>query len=98
MAPQSPVLADFRARVDRKSTRLNSSHLVTSYAVFCLKKTREQAGVIICVRHVEVGIRLGDFLQRQSAPDLHTLSLPPHDLDATAMYANALSSSHELST
>src|SRR5205807_9803047 len=25
-------------RQDRKSTRLNSSHLVTSYAVFCLKK------------------------------------------------------------
>src|SRR5205807_5422054 len=28
-----------RAR-DRKSTRLNSSHLVISYAVFCLKKKR----------------------------------------------------------
>src|SRR5205807_427906 len=27
-----------RKRGDRKSTRLNSSHLVTSYAVFCLKK------------------------------------------------------------
>src|SRR2546426_5850118 len=27
-----------RAMVDRKSTRLNSSHLVISYAVFCLKK------------------------------------------------------------
>src|SRR5256885_5795877 len=27
-----------RADVDRKSTRLNSSHLVNSYAVFCLKK------------------------------------------------------------
>src|SRR5256885_6909077 len=26
---------------DRKSTRLNSSHLVISYAVFCLKKKRE---------------------------------------------------------
>src|SRR5688500_19264326 len=26
------------ARRDRKSTRLNSSHLVISYAVFCLKK------------------------------------------------------------
>src|SRR5260221_2138796 len=26
--------------VDRKSTRLNSSHTVTSYAVFCLKKTK----------------------------------------------------------
>src|SRR5438034_4135310 len=26
------------ARIDRKSTRLNSSHTVISYAVFCLKK------------------------------------------------------------
>src|SRR5256885_11820453 len=26
--------------LDRKSTRLNSSHLVMSYAVFCLKKKR----------------------------------------------------------
>src|SRR5256885_11604225 len=25
-------------QIDRKSTRLNSSHLVISYAVFCLKK------------------------------------------------------------
>src|SRR5256885_4630851 len=32
------------AATDRKSTRLNSSHLVISYAVFCLKKktTRQQ--------------------------------------------------------
>src|SRR5688500_19078358 len=30
---------------DRKSTRLNSSHLVISYAVFCLKKT------ILITRH-----------------------------------------------
>src|ERR1039457_900293 len=29
-----------RAAVDWKSTRLNSSHLVISYAGFCLKKTR----------------------------------------------------------
>src|SRR6266850_1914481 len=28
------------ASTDRKSTRLNSSHLVISYAVFCLKKKR----------------------------------------------------------
>src|SRR2546426_8456422 len=27
-----------RVKSDRKSTRLNSSHLVISYAVFCLKK------------------------------------------------------------
>src|SRR5256885_12742940 len=29
---------------DRKSTRLNSSHLVISYAVFCLKKKRQRPG------------------------------------------------------
>src|SRR2546426_2905256 len=28
--------------VDRKSTRLNSSHLVISYAVFCLKKKKKE--------------------------------------------------------
>src|SRR2546426_6640620 len=32
-------------RVDRKSTRLNSSHLVISYAVFCLKKKKN----LLCI-------------------------------------------------
>src|SRR5437899_9949011 len=31
--------------LDRKSTRLNSSHLGISYAVFCLKKKNKTAGV-----------------------------------------------------
>src|SRR5256885_12662134 len=31
------------ASQDRKSTRLNSSHLVISYAVFCLKKKNNQS-------------------------------------------------------
>src|SRR5258708_29556341 len=30
-----------RAETDRKSTRLNSSHQIISYAVFCLKKKRK---------------------------------------------------------
>src|SRR2546426_3528610 len=30
--------------LDRKSTRLNSSHLVISYAVFCLKKKKKAIG------------------------------------------------------
>src|SRR2546422_4004347 len=30
---------------DRKSTRLNSSHGYISYAVFCLKKKKEQVGI-----------------------------------------------------
>src|SRR2546426_1189432 len=34
----SPLLGALSDRLDRKSTRLNSSHLVISYAVFCLKK------------------------------------------------------------
>src|SRR2546426_2180123 len=31
-----------RPNQDRKSTRLNSSHLVISYAVFCLKKKKKE--------------------------------------------------------
>src|SRR2546426_9338456 len=31
----------FAGHRDRKSTRLNSSHLVISYAVFCLKKKKK---------------------------------------------------------
>src|SRR2546426_12562514 len=30
------------SKLDRKSTRLNSSHLVISYAVFCLKKKKKR--------------------------------------------------------
>src|SRR5215211_8984327 len=36
--------ADDRGRQDRKSTRLNSSHTVISYAVFCLKKKKTRRG------------------------------------------------------
>src|SRR5437870_8011289 len=32
---------DLRDRRDRKSTRLNSSHVAISYAVFCLKKKKK---------------------------------------------------------
>src|SRR5256885_12766094 len=40
--------------VDRKSTRLNSSHLVISYAVFCLKKKGDPAVLgHICTRPPE---------------------------------------------
>src|SRR5256885_2904133 len=41
------VVGDAR-EIDRKSTRLNSSHLVISYAVFCLKKKKRVD------RHVDV--------------------------------------------
>src|SRR5690242_20989160 len=35
-----------RSRGDRKSTRLNSSHMSISYAVFCLKKKKKQTNII----------------------------------------------------
>src|SRR5256885_10046738 len=38
--PDLPCLSTKHHQRDRKSTRLNSSHLVISYAVFCLKKKK----------------------------------------------------------
>src|SRR5690349_23320809 len=35
------LVADTKFHVDRKSTRLNSSHVEISYAVFCLKKKKK---------------------------------------------------------
>src|SRR5260221_1446451 len=34
---------------DRKSTRLNSSHTVISYAVFCLKKKKNKKNTLLCL-------------------------------------------------
>src|SRR5256885_3060728 len=52
-SPEAADAAMFAVAVaqDRKSTRLNSSHLVISYAVFCLKKKKitccaQQGGVV----------------------------------------------------
>src|SRR5256885_9566785 len=49
-------------KIDRKSTRLNSSHLVISYAVFCLKKkikkTRCHAMYILYHRVILIVVRL----------------------------------------
>src|SRR2546426_7840405 len=57
--------------LDRKSTRLNSSHLVISYAVFCLKKKKNNLSGLFCqgvslrvledVSHVLVSYGFGDF-------------------------------------
>src|SRR2546426_7626748 len=41
LAP-APCRSSDHLRQDRKSTRLNSSHLVISYAVFCLKKKKKE--------------------------------------------------------
>src|SRR5256885_12890573 len=40
------------AAADRKSTRLNSSHLVISYAVFCLKKKKKSQTKLCILTHM----------------------------------------------
>src|SRR5256885_14414911 len=45
-----------RAQRDRKSTRLNSSHLVISYAVFCLKKKKKQMLWSNCFQRVVAAV------------------------------------------
>src|SRR5690554_7508819 len=44
--PYRPLLSSAQPWVDRKSTRLNSSHVRISYAVFCLKKKNEYATLL----------------------------------------------------
>src|SRR5690625_5903945 len=51
----------FLRRQDRKSTRLNSSHVAISYAVFCLKKKTEQA------RELQSAVRASGASVRASA-------------------------------
>src|SRR5256885_8684770 len=44
------------AQRDRKSTRLNSSHLVISYAVFCLKKKKKVCKVTLLCAQIYTSI------------------------------------------
>src|SRR5258708_14432613 len=52
---------------DRKSTRLNSSHQIISYAVFCLKKKKES---------VETGVVGEDSLWEISLPSFAVYRAP----------------------
>src|SRR5438552_12130194 len=40
------------AREDRKSTRLNSSHQIISYAVFCLKKKKKTQPTVLTTKYI----------------------------------------------
>src|SRR2546426_2394509 len=48
------ALVDPEQVEDRKSTRLNSSHLVISYAVFCLKKKKKNIKYIHTTHYTAV--------------------------------------------
>src|SRR2546430_8945237 len=47
---------DIPGNVDRKSTRLNSSHSQISYAVFCLKKKKTHVIVYGCSNHTKTNV------------------------------------------
>src|SRR5690606_41658430 len=40
--------------LDRKSTRLNSSHVKISYAVFCLKKKKKKKYEVNCITYIRI--------------------------------------------
>src|SRR5205807_7171657 len=66
---------------DRKSTRLNSSHLVNSYAVFCLKKKNILSNFMPVAKKIPMltsSFRLsskysGHFLKHERQPYLPTM-------------------------
>src|SRR5256885_3157021 len=61
----------FRVRppgLDRKSTRLNSSHLVISYAVFCLKKKN-----MTYTSYLDSHDASDDYLKAESLPHSRTV-------------------------
>src|SRR5438034_7020690 len=64
----APELLPFprNPKLDRKSTRLNSSHTVISYAVFCLKKKN-----IALPQHTELW-----FIPSDSLPAMYTRTVP----------------------
>src|ERR1039457_2671429 len=68
--------------IDRKSTRLNSSHLVISYAVFCLKKKKNKerappvvhGGAVRCVLEISCYVR--GACQGKQPPGTSRMSRP----------------------
>src|SRR5439155_7652354 len=50
----SPLGSRWCHRRDRKSTRLNSSHVAISYAVFCLKKKKKIQQAVVSYRSTEL--------------------------------------------
>src|SRR5690242_6060574 len=57
-APERPF---WPVRRDRKSTRLNSSHMSTSYAVFCLKKKRGFSQTTYFVRRRQIARSANEY-------------------------------------
>src|SRR5207249_5954775 len=51
------VAVGLRLELDRKSTRLNSSHVSISYAVFCLKKKKNKRDITLFVIDIKITLK-----------------------------------------
>src|SRR5256885_5756913 len=91
VAQVSKWMSMFCAAEDRKSTRLNSSHLVISYAVFCLQKKNGPLGqlaalalVLELADHVHQGLggfqQIDQLAEPQSAVRVAAVSAQQHEL------------------
>src|SRR5688572_24406814 len=69
-------LSQLREQIDRKSTRLNSSHSQISYAVFCLKKKNKRISIVFFL------------FNDPPTTEIYTLSL--HDALPICRYAGGL--------
>src|SRR5256885_5521267 len=66
--------------IDRKSTRLNSSHLVISYAVFCLKKKshRLRSRMLTQLPCLAPSPARSQTLYEVARPTVHPFAAPAH--------------------
>src|SRR5262245_62219863 len=69
---------------DRKSTRLNSSHLGTSYAVFCLKKKNDDRPI----GENLTGVKPNSSASRAGAAGGEETSTDPHRASRSSPYSN----------
>src|SRR5256885_9512347 len=73
---------------DRKSTRLNSSHLVISYAVFCLKKKKKVCTILLVYPHAANALVLALRIVRRHSHALYSAALDAtSDRTATQIHA-----------
>src|SRR5260221_6217995 len=80
------------ARTDRKSTRLNSSHTVISYAVFCLKKKcTKRRTTPICKRHTHPpypGTRKDTYTRETRYVQTYSSATPTPFTSATVFHSH----------
>src|SRR5258708_16901123 len=63
------------AQLDRKSTRLNSSHQIISYAVFCLKKKKKQQATS---KSTESQVQQNNIIQTHRLPSTQHVTFRQH--------------------